>query len=199
MTSHTLPLPPSANALVRPAILGKICCPGCHLRFVAKNAPVRLVKTQSAKDFREAVHEILAENPIDGPVEIFVTVYVDTIASDGRNREKALDDALSGRLYYDDKQIAEWHGCKIVGPATGIVVDVVPADPVKHAELARRLAASKVGEQAAERAQAKLEFAEKPPTWVTDPRVPESLRDRLMRLAKSASYPPPPPSPPEAA
>ena len=40
MDSITLPLPPSANALVRPALLGKLTCPRCSCSFMPKAEPL---------------------------------------------------------------------------------------------------------------------------------------------------------------
>jgi Holliday junction resolvase RusA-like endonuclease len=144
-----LSLPPSSNALVRPAVMGR-----------AKGKPiVRLVSTAEAREFRELARPKIPRLLLAGPLELYVTFFVPTLASDGGNRLKALEDACNGLAWWDDKQIAEWHLTKVVvsDPAqVGCIVEVVPADPVEHAELARRLAKSSIQERANERAQKRL-------------------------------------------
>ena len=189
-------LPPSNNALLRPVQIG---------------AGVRLVSTRAAREFREYAHTHLPVAPVAGPLELFVTFYVPTIASDVSNRLKALEDALTGRLFYDDKQVAEIHVRKVPTDEeedVGVVFEVRPADPAEHSELAYRLAKSSIGQAVAKKNQGALfgnvttpvrptsgghtskqpddTRAAAPPT-VADPReVPESIKARIRRLATPA-------------
>lgn len=146
---YRLRLPPSVNDIWAPVIVRK---PG-------RKPVARLVSTKEASRFRRYAEGVFPKEPISGPVELFITFYVPTIASDCSNRIKALEDAMRGLLFFDDVQVAELHVCKVPtetdGP-TGVVVEVKPADPVKHAELARRLAKSSTQRQANERAQSSL-------------------------------------------
>lgn len=192
---HRLPLPPSNNRLVRPLAMR-----------VGGRWSARLVSTGEAKAFRRRAHELLPVAPIGGPVELFITFYVPTIASDCSNRIKALEDAMKGRLIHDDVQVAEIHVRKVVSSdpeQVGVVLRVVPADPLEHPELSRRLAKSSIADREAERAQEKLEFEQPEPTPPlpkdTMAGLPESIATRLKRLAKPASYHPEEPEPPEAA
>jgi hypothetical protein len=199
-----LRLPPSSNDLVRPAFMADITCPFCKNR-PPKRPIVRLVATGEAKDFRKHAHKHLPVEPIAGPVELYVTVYLPTIASDGLNRIKALEDAINERLWFDDRQIAEWHVTKVITDDEtkhGVVFEVRPANPQEHTELSRRLAQSSIQQRANEAAQPAL-FA---PTGggaarnnpQTRPAVsvpaapagravlPESQLERIRRLAKPA-------------
>lgn len=207
MTAYRLPLPPSANALVMPVILkGK--------RGPSGKPVCRLIPTKEAKAFRESAHARLPIAPVGGVLELYATFYVPTIASDCSNRIKALEDALKGRLFYDDKQVAEIHAVKVVTSdrhEIGVVVHVVPAEIGAHPEMSKRLAVSSIADQAAADEQAELEFemesqhlAYTPreperPVFPVAPRpvLPEPLRAKLERLATPASYPPD--EPPEAA
>lgn len=191
-----LPLPPSSNNIVRPVLMG---------RSKRGKPMVRLVSTSAARDFREAVHAKLPTAPVGGLLELYVTMYVPTISSDVSNRLKALEDACNGRLWWDDKQIAEIHCRKVVTcdpHEVGVVLEVKPADPLEHPEFAKRLAVSSIAEKAAEQDQVEFELepAEAPPA--TPPHapvrlpMPEPLQAKLRRLAEPASYPP---EPPEAA
>jgi len=158
MTAFRLPLPVSANVLVRPALLSSLRCDACG-NSPTKRPVVRLVSTAEAKEFREAAHRCLPVAPVGGAVEVYCTFYVDTLATDVDNRIKSLLDALKGRLFYDDKQVAELHVVKVITPDEtkhGVVVQVKPASPTEHPELARRLAASSIQQQANESAQPKL-------------------------------------------
>ena len=194
---YRLRLPPSNNELVRPAQVG----PG-----------VRLVSTKVASDFRKYAHAHLPVSPIGGPVELYVTVFVPTIASDGLNRIKALEDALNGTLWFDDKQVVEWHIKKVPVDEeedVGVVFEVRPANPQEHSEAAYRLAKSSIGQQVAKRNQGALfgnvttpvrptagvrsqQLADargggtsllQPPT---SREVPESIKARIRRLATPA-------------
>lgn len=179
--NHRLPLPPSNNALVRPLVLR-----GPDGRWTA-----RLVSTGEAKAFRRAVHRLLPEAPVGGPLEVYLTVYVPTIASDGGNRLKALEDACNGRLWFDDKQIAEWHIRKVVSvdpEQVGVVLRVEPADPLEHPELSKRLARSSIADKVNERAQVKLDLD--PPAAKPGKTFNAALREKLRAMAKPAVYPP---------
>jgi len=163
VTAFRLPLPPSANDLVRPAVMytGKDRAIRALIEKLQRSGQliVRLVATPEARDFRVEAHAKLPRAPVAGPVELYATVTVATIASDANNREKALSDALNGRLWWDDKQIAETHIVKRIAaePAqVGCVVEVRPADVGEHAELSRRLSKSKVQELANDAAQGRL-------------------------------------------
>lgn len=164
MAAYRLPLPPSANNLVRPTGFLRKGAPvqlRGMWRFILKWLLFRLAPTKAAEEFREAAHAKLPIAPIAGPVELYITVTVPSIASDGPNRQKAVEDALNTRLWFDDKQVAEWHGVKRIATSpdqVGVVIEVKPADPLEHRELATRLAKSKVQELANQRAQDELEF-----------------------------------------
>lgn len=196
MTAFRLPLPVSANDLVRPAFLSSLRCDGCG-RPATTRPIVRLVSTREAKDFRAAAHRCLPVAPFDGPVEVYATFYVSTISQDADNRVKSLFDALKGRLFHDDVQVAEIHIVKrVTDDATklGVVVEVRAADPKEHPELSARLLRSSIGDAAREAAQAKLDLPALAPPAVVTPRnyapptnvLPEPLQRRLTRLATSA-------------
>lgn len=159
MTAFRLPLAPSANALVRPNVmyLGNDRRVAAQVRSLIKAGLLvaRQVATGEAKDYRRAAHARLPIRPIPGPVELYVTVSVPSISSDLSNRTKALEDALTGRLYFDDKQTVELHETKVIGEP-GCIVEVVQADPREHEEIARRLSKSSIQEKANERAQRRL-------------------------------------------
>lgn len=193
---YRLRLPPSANDLVRPAFMEDLVCPFCNNR-PPKRPIVRLVATGEAKDFRKHAHKHLPTQPIAGPVELYVTVYVPTLASDGLNRIKALEDAINERLWFDDKQIAEWHITRVITDDEtkhGVVFEVRAANPADHAELARRLARSTIQERANAAAQPALFPADKAVRPITNlPKnnrpassLPEPLQQRLNRLARTA-------------
>lgn len=100
----TLPLPPSANDLVRPAILGR----------TKRGKPLaRLVKTREAKPWHDTVRAAVAEQlgalrpvPLRGPLYLTVTWYLRTLSSDSSNRLKALEDGLTAAgLWHDDCQV----------------------------------------------------------------------------------------------
>lgn len=126
-----LPLPPSVNAA---------------LQAQAVRGVARLVKTPAARDFEAACRAALRRlsPPLAlhrGPVELYLTVYVPTLASDGLNRLKLLEDALKGLALHDDRQIVEWHVVKRVDskhPRAELVLQ--HADAAEHADVAERLA-----------------------------------------------------------
>jgi hypothetical protein len=158
VTAFRLPLPVSANVLVRPALLSSLRCDACG-SSPTKRPIVRLVSTAEAKEFRAAAHRCLPVAPQPGPVEVFATFYVGTISVDCDNRIKSLLDAMKGRLFFDDVQVAELHVVKVVTPDEakhGVVVEVRQSAPGDHVELRRRLAASTIQEQANAAAQPKL-------------------------------------------
>jgi hypothetical protein len=162
-------------------VLSDLKCVFCGNR-PPKRPLVRLVATTEAKEFRRDAHRCLPKAPVSGPVELYVTVYVPTLQSDGLNRIKALEDAINERLWFDDKQIAEWHITRVISacvsapeygppdadgnvvlikegvysPPLGVVVEVRPANPLEHPELSRRLAASSIQARANEAAQPNL-------------------------------------------
>jgi Holliday junction resolvase RusA-like endonuclease len=178
-----------------------LTCPYCKNR-PPKRPVVRLVATGEAKDFRRYAHRHLPANPIAGPVELYVTVYLPTIASDGLNRIKALEDAINERLWFDDKQIAEWHVTRVITDDEskhGVVFEVRPANPAEHPELTRRLAASSIQERANEAAQPALFEPAKQEVRPRGPQMPEPLQQKLRALAKPAVIHPPPDDDPEGA
>lgn len=144
MVAFRLPLPTSTNDLVRPAFMNSLRCEACgHLP--TKRPLVRLVKTKEANAFLDRAHRCLPVDPISGPIEVYVTLFFGTISSDIDNRLKSLFDAMKGRLFHDDIQIAELHVFKVVTADEskhGVVVEVRRANPNEHVELARRLAQS---------------------------------------------------------
>jgi hypothetical protein len=76
-----------------------------------------------------------------GPVELYLTVYVPTLASDGLNRLKLLEDALKGLALHDDRQLVEWHVVKRVDADRPRVEFVLQhANVAEHADVAERLA-----------------------------------------------------------
>jgi hypothetical protein len=190
-------------------------------------ADIREVSTGEAKAFRKHAHSRLPRALLAGPVEVLATYYLETLSSDGTNRTKALHDALQEFLFYNDCQVAEVHEVYLFADKhhpPGVVFEVVPATDPKHAERARRLAASKVQQRANEAAQPRLfaEPTEGGPSKGTDsspvkpsdaragavlgapgPRAvfPEPLQQRLNRIARPAvvSHRPPDDEPPEAA
>lgn len=154
----TLPLPPSANDLVRPAILG----------YRNGKPTIRLVKTTEAKQWLKGAQQLLTAAPLHGPVELFAEFFMPTIASDCSNRVKQLEDALTGYAWFDDKQVAEVHVIKRIASNSVeqcVIVRVIQAREVDHPELAERLRKS----------EARAAKAEKP-------------ADKLRRLAISATY-----------
>jgi len=196
MTAFKLPLPPTTNRLLMPKVLDDLKCVFCGNR-PAKRPMVRLIATGEARDFRRLAHRHLPVAPVGGPVELYVTVYLPTLASDGLNRIKALEDAINERLWFDDKQIAEWHIKRVLTDDEskhGVVFEVRPADPLEHPELARRLAKSSIQQRENEKNQAPLFAA--PPQQVVPRNVPgESVPARLNRLARPATYRPEPDEP----
>jgi len=77
-----------------------------------------------------------------GPVAVHLRVHVPSIASDGGNRLKLLEDVLvKANVIDDDRQLATWTIVKVVGEGEPRVeVELRPADPAEHPELAARLA-----------------------------------------------------------
>lgn len=90
----TLPLPPSVNATLVPVRLGN---------------KVRFVSSKIAKTFRNASQlqmKATKFNPmLSGNVALRVDFFVPDSRSDVSNRLKALEDAMIGFAYADDKQI----------------------------------------------------------------------------------------------
>jgi Holliday junction resolvase RusA-like endonuclease len=129
----TLPLPPSVNRSLRPAKLGIHGMRLVHTRESQVWASLAAIRLRGVKK-PEALKR--------GPVAITLRVRVPSIASDGGNRLKPLEDALvRAGVLSDDRQIAEWHLTKEVAKgADEVDVELRPADPAKHPELAKRLA-----------------------------------------------------------
>lgn len=176
---------------------------------------LRLVATREAVDFRAAAHRVLPRQPVGGPLELYATFYVPTLASDASNRIKSLEDALTGRLFYDDKQIAEVHLRKVITndpEQVGVAFEVKPAEPLEHPELSKRLAASTIAERDAKRRQGKLFEATTAGVAAQQPAVApgaaprsfaaatgrvvptETLAQAMRRLAKPGYIPPPEPT-----
>jgi Holliday junction resolvase RusA-like endonuclease len=124
-----LPLPPSVNASLRPGEKG-----------------VGLKKTPEARDFERTCRaELRLLKPTlalhRGPVELYLTVYVPTLASDGGNRVKLLEDALKGLALHDDRQLVEWHVVKrIDSQRPRVELELQHADVAEHQDVAERLA-----------------------------------------------------------
>jgi Holliday junction resolvase RusA-like endonuclease len=130
----TLALPPSVNHGLAPVRMGRA-------------GALRLVKSREAKKWAQVVHAHLLtvrKPPAlrKGPVALTLEVHVPSIASDGGNRLKPLEDALvRAGVLSDDRQIAEWRITKHVAEGKPrVVVELRSADPEKHPELAARLA-----------------------------------------------------------
>jgi len=213
MPAYRLNLPPSANALRRPALISPVWCSGCG-RTVHGRADIREVATGEAKAFRRHAHSRLPKKLLDGPVEVLATYYLEGLSSDGPNRTKALHDALQEFLFYNDCQVAEIHEVYLFADKhhpPGVVFQVEPADPVTHAERARRLAKSRVQERANAAAQPSLPLPTnetpkkevRPVAFRRPAHIPgESQLERITRLAKSAvinNRSEPDDEPPEAA
>lgn len=129
----SLPLPPSVNESLVPVRMPRGSLRMVHTpqaRRWANNARLLLLTQRRPPALRS------------GPVAIRVEVHVPTIASDGGNRLKLLEDALvAAGVIADDRQIAEWTILKVVGRgAPRVEVEVSPADPAAHPELSERLA-----------------------------------------------------------
>lgn len=184
-----LPLPPSNNNLVRPCLM--------RGREESGKPVIRLVSTREAEIYRKKAHRILPVAPVGGLLELFVTVYVPTLASDGLNRLKALEDACNERVWFDDRQIVEWHIVRVITGDenfVGIHLRVEQADPLQHPVAAARLAKSTIATKEKELNQSKLNLPE--PVRPRNP-VGESLAERFRRTAKPAEYRQP--EPPEVA
>ena len=132
----TLPLPPSVNGSLMPV----------HRGYLPNKKPrVILAPTKAMEDWKEAARGVLADvgrAPLSGPVEFYAEFFLPSLASDCSNRLKAVEDVLSGWAYEDDKQVVEDHAFKRIAGSEAeqrVVVVVRPADPVEHADVARRL------------------------------------------------------------
>jgi Holliday junction resolvase RusA-like endonuclease len=110
-----LPLPPSANAYWRPAMLG--------------NGKMTIVPTKVAKQYRKDVKDIFergTDEPIAGAVDVHLWVFFPTIAGDLDNRVKVTLDALRGFAFPDDNRVAELHVYRRKDPdRPRILVEVV--------------------------------------------------------------------------
>jgi Holliday junction resolvase RusA-like endonuclease len=128
-----LPLPTSVNNSLRPAKLGD-------------KGGTRLVKTREAESFEATARAALRSlsPPLAlhrGPVELYLTVYVPSLAADGGNRLKLLEDALKGLALHDDRQLVEWHVVKRIDAKRPRVELVLQhADVAEHQDVAERLA-----------------------------------------------------------
>lgn len=170
----TVPLPPSANDLVRPAVMG----------FKNGRPIARLVKTKEAEEYRDLVHAQLRTATLqafDGalPLELHVTHYLPSLSSDASNRIKALEDALQGFVFANDRQFAEIRTYKRFVGEHGVtepisIIAITPADEAVYPELARRLRES--AKNACARAAKAAIAPEK-----------ETTGQRLKRLATSAT------------
>jgi Holliday junction resolvase RusA-like endonuclease len=87
----TLPYPPSDNRLYRKGADGHIYKAKEHAAY------------QADIGWRCKEHGI---QPIDGPVHLTMRIYRPRRDRDMSNCEKALQDALQGHWYHNDKQIA---------------------------------------------------------------------------------------------
>lgn len=123
----TLPLPPTVNHALVP-VRG------------------RLIKSSAARNWLNVAKILLKAKyrfaPMAGPLEVDAQVFVNTISSDGPNRDKPLHDALTGIVWHDDCQVVRWSGSKHltdVAPYVHVTVRATTAD----SDLTARLAKSK--------------------------------------------------------
>lgn len=92
----TLPVPPSVNRYWRSAVVG---------------GHAQVFLSDEARAYKQEVKlRTRLIDPFTGPVAINFTVFRPRKAGDLDNYQKALFDALKGRLYLDDDQIVEIHG-----------------------------------------------------------------------------------------
>ena len=112
-------LPPSANTLVRPAMLRG---PRPRARLVkTKHAGAWLVGAQLALQaaWRRSRGR---EAPLAGvPLELRVVFAVSRVSADVSNRVKALEDALTGIAWADDCQVVELFARKVVEPSEHVL------------------------------------------------------------------------------
>lgn len=140
--TFVLPLPPSNNDLVRPALVG---------------GRARLVKTSVAKDWNQRALQVLASvrppvEPITGPVKLVLELRVKRITSDLNNRVKALEDLLTGHCWHDDCQVTAFESVKrlCVGTEEELVRVSVGRDLSCQTELAVRLSKASKANAAAQ-------------------------------------------------
>jgi Holliday junction resolvase RusA-like endonuclease len=107
---------------------------------------LRLKASKDAKAWKKKAHLQLlcTRRPTalrKGLVSMRLDVHVPTIASDGGNRLKLLEDALvRARVLTDDRQIVEWAITTHVGEGKPRVeVELRPADPSRFPEFSARL------------------------------------------------------------
>lgn len=87
-----LPYPPSAN------------------RYWRKTAAGRVYVSEEAERYRAAAAALLAAfRPLSGPVTVSARFFRPRRSGDLDNRIKILLDALQGRAFADDSQVAEIH------------------------------------------------------------------------------------------
>jgi hypothetical protein len=128
-----LPLPPSANDLWIPA-------------------RGRIVSSPALRDFTKVAHRHLralaeehALQPITGPVRVIGTYWLETLASDGPNRDKALFDVLQGYVYENDRQVGCWEMQRVFCSDDGLPPRVeFSVTEILHPELSKRLDSARV-------------------------------------------------------
>lgn len=126
-----LPLPPSVNDALQAQMV---------------KGAARLVKTPEARDFERTCRHLLRQlrPPLAlhrGPLELYATFYVRSLASDISNRVKLLEDACKGLAFHDDRQIVEAHLLRRIDPDhPRVELELQHADPAEHQDVAERLA-----------------------------------------------------------
>ncbi len=181
----TLPLPPSVNDWLVPVLRPMPDTPGTRslirARMAVRGADSRVwaasvVKSKRAESWLKAARAALQLLPRpsslhSGVLEMTVTVYVHTIASDGGNRLKLPEDAFNELVWSDDRQVVLWHIRKDISPKEEerVEIEVRKADPVAHARVAERLekAERNARKQAAKASAAARQVDLAPGSWRT--------------------------------
>ena len=104
-----LPLPPSANDLVRPAVM----------RGRNGKPTARLVKAGGVRGWHDVVRAAVGagHGKIHGPAYLHATMYFRSVSSDLSNRIKALEDGLTAAgVWFDDAQVVRLECEKALAP-----------------------------------------------------------------------------------
>jgi len=113
ITTYTLPMPPSANE---------------YWRSFSVNGRVRVVLSQKAKSYKEAVGKLaydLGMRPLTGNVHLMIQVYRNQASGDLSNRVKVIEDALIGVAFLDDNQVTSIHIARFDDKGNGRIVIAV--------------------------------------------------------------------------
>lgn len=181
----TLPLPPSVNEWLVPTLVPVPPGPGTEKLIRARMAvrgadgrvwATRLQKSKVATKWIEHARAQLAAMPRPasfrvGVLELEMTVYVPSLASDGGNRLKLPEDGFKELVIDDDRQFVRWVIVKDIdadNPRAELVVR--HADAAAHPRVAERLARAereKPKREARERAKRAQETLPLAPTWKT--------------------------------